>query len=64
MRLARLGKARTHKQRADREIEADGRRLLVKVTEMPVARRMTLRLSPGGGELRLTVPASCRQFGS
>ena len=53
---ARRGNSQTQKRRKDREIEADGRLLPVRVTEIPVARRMTLRIVPGGRELQLTIP--------
>ena len=42
--------------RHDRQIEADGRILPVRVVEHAQARRLTLRILPGGRELKVTVP--------
>ena len=42
--------------RRDREIEAHGAMLPVRVVEHTRARRLTLRIMPGGRTLKLTVP--------
>ncbi len=42
--------------RRDREIEANGEALPVRVVEHAKARRLTLRILPGGRALKLTVP--------
>lgn len=42
--------------RHDREVEADGQRLPVRIVESERARRLTLRILPGGRSLRVTIP--------
>lgn len=42
--------------RRDRELEADGRMLPVTVVDNAQARRLTLRILPGGRSLRVTTP--------
>ena len=44
------------RQRRDRQIEADGQLLPVQVVEHARARRLTLRVMPGGRALKVTVP--------
>lgn len=43
----------------DPEIELDGRVLPIIIRRHPTAKRLTLRLAPDGGEVRLTAPRWC-----
>jgi len=56
MPLSTLFRKPTPKPRRDRKIAADGRVLPVKVVENARATRLTLRIMPGGKELKLTIP--------
>jgi len=51
-----LRRKRPAAERADREVEAHGRLLPVKVVENARAQRLTLRIVPGGKSLKVTVP--------
>lgn len=51
--LRRRGNIR---ERLDREVEADGQTLPVSIVENARARRLTLRILPGGRSLKVTVP--------
>lgn len=56
LRAVSFLKALTRQEAAPSSIEIEGRNLRVVVREHAAARRLTMRLSPCGEELRLTVP--------